>query len=105
VPPIPAEQCSPYGPASQRRKPLKRQVDIPTAHLLHQRHGDREGEPDDDVYLNSAQVRRRYANASAMWLWRRLRDDPDFPRPIVVAKRRFWKLSALIVWERQAAAN
>jgi hypothetical protein len=82
VPPIPAEQCSPYGPASQRRK-----------------------QADDDVYLNSRQVRQRYANASAMWLHRRLKNDPRFPRPIIVAKRRYWNLASLVAWERQAAAG
>jgi hypothetical protein len=83
VPPIPAEQCSPYGPASQRQKP----------------------QADDDIYLNSRQLRQRYGDASAMWVHRRLKNDPRFPRPIIVAKRRFWKLSALIAWERQAAAT
>jgi hypothetical protein len=38
-----------------------------------------------------------------MWLWRRLRDDTKFPRPIEIRKRRYWKLSELIAWERACA--
>jgi len=104
VPPIPINQRGPYDPLSGRPKSLNQQVKVAPARS-HQRQGDRAGEPDDDVYLNSGQVRRRYANASAMWLWRRLKNDPRFPRPIVVAGRRLWKLSELVVWERQAAAS
>jgi hypothetical protein len=48
-------------------------------------------------------VRQRYGNASDMWLWRRLRDDSKFPRPIEIRKRRYWKLSELIMWERACA--
>jgi hypothetical protein len=102
-PPIPPAQQSPYDPAARRQKPLKRPV-ITTAHSHHQRNGDRGGEPEDDVYLSSSQVRRRYANASRMWLWRRLKNDPNFPRPIIVAGRKLFKLSSLEAWERQAAA-
>lgn len=41
-----------------------------------------------------------------MWLHRRLNDDSGFPQPdLVVAGRRFWKLSSLVNWERCAAAQ
>ena len=33
-------------------------------------------------YSTATQVRERYGNRSAMWLWRKLRDDPRFPRPL-----------------------
>jgi hypothetical protein len=35
-----------------------------------------------------------------MWIFRRLRDDSGFLRPIEISGRRFWKLSALVAWER-----
>jgi predicted DNA-binding transcriptional regulator AlpA len=59
----------------------------------------------DDRYLNARQVRARYADASDMWLWRRLNDDSGFPKPLEICGRRFWKLSALIAWERNRAVN
>jgi hypothetical protein len=62
------------------------------------------GDPDSDDkherLLNAGQVRRRYGNASDMWLWRRLHDSSGFPQPIVICGRRFWKLCALVEWER-----
>jgi hypothetical protein len=61
--------------------------------------------PEDDRFLNSRQVRERYADASDMWLWRRLNDDSGFPKPLDVCGRRFWRLSELIGWERSRAAG
>lgn len=37
--------------------------------------------PADAVWLSSAQVRARYGDRSATWLWRHVHFDPDFPRP------------------------
>ena len=34
-------------------------------------------------YLTGPETRRRYGR-SAVWLWRRLRSDPTFPRPVVI---------------------
>ena len=72
----------------------------------HAAHGDR-GDPDSDDeherLLTAAQVKRRYGNASDMWLWRRLHDLSGFPQPLLICGRRFWKLSALIAWERARA--
>jgi hypothetical protein len=59
---------------------------------------------DEDRFLSAPQVRQRYGGASAMWLHRRLHDDSGFPPPdLVVNERRFWKLSALVRWERERA--
>jgi predicted DNA-binding transcriptional regulator AlpA len=57
----------------------------------------------DDRYLSGPQVRARYG-VSDMWIHRRLRDSSGFPKPMVLNRRRFWKLSDLIAWERQRAA-
>jgi predicted DNA-binding transcriptional regulator AlpA len=54
-------------------------------------------------YLRTKQVRARYGNVSHMWLERRLRDDPTFPRPIYFGRLRFWKLSLLEKWEAAQA--
>jgi predicted DNA-binding transcriptional regulator AlpA len=74
MPPIPTEQSSPAGSCAS--------------------------DSADDRYLSAKQVRARYADASDMWLWRRLNDDSDFPKPLEICGRRFWKLSGLIAWER-----
>lgn len=60
--------------------------------------------PADDLFATSAEVRRRYGGVSDMWLHRRLADDPDFPKPLVIRRRRFWRLSDLVAWERKQAA-
>jgi hypothetical protein len=33
-------------------------------------------------YSTGPQVRKRYGGRSAMWLWRKLKYDPKFPRPL-----------------------
>jgi len=56
------------------------------------------------IYLNAAQVRTRYGGISDMALWRWLRDkDLQFPQPIRINGRRFWKASDLHAWERRRA--
>ena len=35
-------------------------------------------------YSTGPQVRKRYGGRSAMWLWRKLKYDPRFPRPLAM---------------------
>ena len=50
-------------------------------------------------YLPAGQVRARYG-VSDMSLWRWLRDPRlNFPAPIKIHKRRYWKLTELEAWE------
>lgn len=42
------------------------------------------------VLLPSSSVREKLGGVSDMTLWRRLKYDPQFPRPIVMAGRRYW---------------
>jgi hypothetical protein len=37
-----------------------------------------------DALGTARQVKRHFGEVSDMWLWRRLRDDPTFPRPLVI---------------------
>jgi predicted DNA-binding transcriptional regulator AlpA len=61
---------------------------------------------DEDVYLTAAQVRNRYGGMSDMCLWRWLRDERlNFPRPLIINGRRYWRLRELIGWKRARAAN
>ena len=61
---------------------------------------------DGDRYLTGPQVRARYGDVSDMWIHRRLHDNTGFPPPdLIVNGRRFWRLSALVAWERTLAAG
>lgn len=59
---------------------------------------------DDDKLIPTAQVRARYGGVSHMWIERRL-SDPIFPRPLYIAKRRYWRVADLVMWERTCAAQ
>lgn len=57
-------------------------------------------DPAGDCFLTAKQTRLRYGDVSDMWLWRRLHDDSGFPQPTIINKRRFWRVSDLLAWER-----
>ena len=52
------------------------------------------------VLLRSRSVRERYDNASAIWLWRRCRDDPRFPKPVKIGNRNYWYEDELQAYEK-----
>jgi len=54
----------------------------------------------EDNLLPTPEVQRRYGQVSHMWVERRLKGDPTFPRPIYIAKRRYWRVGDLVMWER-----
>jgi predicted DNA-binding transcriptional regulator AlpA len=100
---IPSEQCSPHPGGDQC--PDKR---ADGRELIKQRgQGTQYGDPgsDDDRYLTARMVKERFGGVSDMWLWRRLRHDADFPPPLMIGARRFWKLAELIAWERTCATR
>jgi predicted DNA-binding transcriptional regulator AlpA len=56
------------------------------------------------VWLSSRQVRDRFGGRSAMWLWRRINQDPQFPKPKRLGGRLlFWSLAELEAYERESA--
>lgn len=57
-----------------------------------------------DNLISAKQVRVRLGNVSDMFLWRSLHHG-DFPRPIWIGSRRFWRESAVLAWiaEREVA--
>jgi len=58
---------------------------------------------DTDIYLSAPQVLQRY-NISDMTLWRWLQDDElDFPKPMTIRRRRFFREAELVEWERLRA--
>jgi predicted DNA-binding transcriptional regulator AlpA len=59
-----------------------------------------------EVMLTAKQVRTRYGNVSDMAIWRWLQDEQlNFPRPLMINKRRYWKLSDLGQWEAAQVAR
>jgi hypothetical protein len=64
---------------------------------------DGDGEPSraSKIYLTTAQLRRRWGGCSAMFIERRLKDDPAMPRPMKLGLRiRFFDLNAIENYER-----
>jgi predicted DNA-binding transcriptional regulator AlpA len=55
----------------------------------------------DDRCLDAMAVRIRYGGRSDMWIWRLLENDAEFPRPLVIRNKRYWKLSELLSWEEK----
>lgn len=57
--------------------------------------------------IQAAAVRALCGDISDMSLWRWLNDPKlDFPRPIYIGGRRFWRESDVIAWlEAQSRAN
>lgn len=59
-----------------------------------------------DIRLTSKQVRARYGDVSDMCLWRWLRSkDLNFPKPLEINRRRYWKLADLEAWEAERTAR
>ncbi len=113
--PFVATADQPQQPAAQAAKrPRSSQREPKRA--LRQQHfspsdtGDDDAGDEDDPpsppaaksYLTAKQLRRRYGNRSHMWIERRLRGDPTFPRPVYFGRFRFWALDELERWERAA---
>jgi hypothetical protein len=59
-----------------------------------------------EVFLTSRQVKRRFGDVSAMWIWRRLHEpDSNFPVPILIAGRRYWRERDLLAWEKSLSTE
>ena len=50
-------------------------------------------------FIDAPTLRLRYGGKSEMWVWRQLANDPEFPKPIKLSGRNFWKLSELTAYE------
>ena len=69
-------------------------------------HSTARAAPGDRVYLNSKQVRQRYGDISDMSLWRWQHDDDlGFPAPLVIQRRRYWRLDDLDAFDEAQAAR
>jgi hypothetical protein len=67
----------------------------------------REGrnKPKRKRYSTSRQVRERYGDRSAMWLWRILKHDPKFPRPMSVGRLKLFDDDELDAYDAALRAN
>ena len=60
---------------------------------------------DQERYLTAVQVRQRFGGVSDMTLDRWLKSDKlDFPRPIKINRRRLFKESDVVAWEKRQRA-
>lgn len=62
---------------------------------------------DPDAQITSREVRLLCGGVSDMWLWRRINEGAaDFPKPVVIGRRRFWRRGDVLAWfeaQREAA--
>lgn len=49
-------------------------------------------------FLSAESVCDRY-DRGRMWLYRILKRDPKFPRPVIIGNRRYWHRTELEEWE------
>ena len=60
---------------------------------------------DDERLLSSVEMRRRFGDASHMFLERQLARDPTFPRATYIAGRRYWRLPSSSCAARISASS
>jgi hypothetical protein len=62
--------------------------------------------PRDAVWISARQTRDRFGGRSAMWLHRKIKNDPAFPRPSFFGRLQFFRVAELDAWAaRQATSN
>jgi predicted DNA-binding transcriptional regulator AlpA len=62
-------------------------------------------ESNEAVWLTASQLTRRFG-ISQMSLWRWLQDPRlNFPAPVQIRERNYWRLDEIVAWEREAAAK
>lgn len=60
----------------------------------------------EQILLTSRDVETRYGRVSRNTLFRWQRDPKlDFPRPVVIRGRRYWRLEELTAWEDRLLGN
>jgi predicted DNA-binding transcriptional regulator AlpA len=56
-------------------------------------------------YSTAKQVRERYGGRSDMWIYRRLAEDPNFPRPFTIKKLRLFDDDELDAYDARMKAR
>lgn len=60
--------------------------------------------PPGAVWITAKQLCARYGGRSLMWLWRKLRDDADFPKAVYFGRLQFFNVEDMEAYERRCAA-
>jgi hypothetical protein len=55
--------------------------------------------PADALWLTSNQVLARYGGRSAMWLWRKVKNDPAFPKPRYAGRMQLYSVPELNAYD------
>jgi predicted DNA-binding transcriptional regulator AlpA len=59
-----------------------------------------------EMYITAPQLRERFGGRSDVWLWRLLRDErANFPKPIMLRRYRYFRLSEIEAWEEANRAK
>jgi hypothetical protein len=56
--------------------------------------------PADAVWMTSNQLRARYGGKSHMWIVRKLRNDPDFPKPAYDGRMQIFSVAEFDEYDR-----
>jgi predicted DNA-binding transcriptional regulator AlpA len=56
--------------------------------------------PTSAVWITSNQTCERYGGRSLMWLWRKVKTDPAFPKPIYMGRMQYFSVAALDAYDR-----
>ena len=57
------------------------------------------------ILIRTGQLRERYGGVSDTWVDRRLAGNPDFPKPVYIGNRRYWRIDELEAYERGLARS
>jgi predicted DNA-binding transcriptional regulator AlpA len=55
--------------------------------------------PADAIWLTSNQVCARYGGKSQMWLWRKIKRNPDFPKPVYFGRMMMFLVAELDAYD------
>jgi predicted DNA-binding transcriptional regulator AlpA len=56
-------------------------------------------------YLTTRQVLTRYGRDNPVWLWRLIKRDEAFPRPIIIGGSKYFAIADLDAYDAAAAAR
>jgi hypothetical protein len=56
--------------------------------------------PVDAIWMTAKQVCRRYGNKSEMWLFRNIKNNPDFPKPSYQGRMKIFSVAEFDAYDR-----
>jgi predicted DNA-binding transcriptional regulator AlpA len=59
----------------------------------------------DAVWVDARQTRERFGRRSAMWLYRKIKNDLTFPEPKYFGRRQFFRVAELDAWAEAQATR